>query len=1109
MLNLITGRQGTGKSRYIYEQIAKDIKGKKRVYLLIPEQYSFQAEKEIIDILDTPGMMGIHVLSFSRLAYQLLNKASKMQKQPLSKKAALIVLKKILIDVSPNLTIYSKSWMHDGLGEMMLGCIGEFKKNQVKPNQLISLGESKLLDKKIREIMCIYDAYENYINRKFYDAEDLIEQASEEIIKEDTFKDTYVYIDGFYTLDKQRLAMLEHIFSQAASTTVAIRYEEEDDRDIFSITEKFKKDIIQIAKCNRIKINNIHFHKKKNTSKPILHIEENIFKYRFKKYISTQNEELPQVYVLNDMQQEAAYTAQKILSLMQTKDLRYKDIAVFTNDLEAYAPYLQKAFDDVKIPYFIDDRHDIKHNCLVRMIFSFLSMMQHGSFYYRDVFEFLKTGFSTLSDEEINLFENYVLKYGIKKEQYFKEFLKADTKDKNKLKEINDIREKFACQIKGWYERSKSLKTYDQIADFIYYVIDSDAVISRVNENITFCEENELFVESSIEQQIIRIIKESLEFINYFLKDQPATLEEFYQVFRQSISSENAGVLPIASDCIMVGDFARSRISNIKVAVIIGATEGNMPKKVTGEGIFTQKEKQILTEKGLDLAGELKGHIAKERFYIYSILSEPKENLILTAPLSDDDAQTLELCAIAQQICAMFGTVPLPIGEKDFFITTLEGTYQSLVTQLSQSIQNKTAPDKVLVDLFCLYSQNAQYEKRIELIKKAMQFDNATEQLSKEDIRAVKSNPFIVSASNMSTYAHCPFKYFMQYTLKPQKRELWEINALDIGNLMHSTGEEFTEHILQNHIDLKTVTNEEIEEIIEKIIEKNEQEFKNGVFESDKLNSALFSKAKQVAKKTISKMVEHINASEFAIAGSEIEFGEGKSYPPIPIANIDGIDVNVEGKIDRVDTFEQNGITYFKVFDYKTGNINLDYTKIYYGLDLQLNLYMLSCLRSLQKSQPAGMFYYKFAHPIIKYNNEVGSGEALADKINEEMRYFGIAVNDDDIIMAIDKNAKDDKTKACSTISYKANSQLKESAHVFSPQEMQRLLKHSAALVEKFVQEILSGQVAPNPYKSSCTYCPYKKVCNFDHCFEKNYYKKMDKVNKKNIIEKIKGCNDE
>jgi ATP-dependent helicase/nuclease subunit B len=1109
MLNLITGRQGTGKSRYIYEQIANDIKEKKTVYLLIPEQYSFQAEKEIIDILDTPGMMGVHVLSFSRLAHQLLSKASKMQKQPLSKKAALIVLKKILIDVSPKLTIYSKSWMHDGLGDMMLGCISELKKNQIKPSQLTSLGEGELLNKKIREIECIYDAYENYINTGFYDAEDLIQQASREIIKENTFKDVHVYIDGFYTLDKQRLAMLKHILSQAASATVAIRYEEEEDRDVFSITEKFKKDIIRIAEDDLIKINSMHFHEKKNTSKTVLHIEENIFKYHFKKFTSHNDEELPQVYLFNDMQQEAAYTAQKILSLMQTKNLRYKDIAVFTNDLEGYIPHVQKAFDEVKIPYFIDDRHDIKHNCLVRMILSLLSMLQHGSFYYRDVFEFLKTGFSALSNDEINLFENYVLKYGIKREQYFKEFQKADAKDKNKLKEINNIREKFAGQIKDWHEKSKSLKTYDQIAEFVHSIIDSDSIISRLNDNITFCEENELFVESSIEQQIIRIINESVEFIDYFLKDQPATLEEFYQVFRQSISSENAGVLPIASDCIMVGDFARSRISSIKVAIIIGATEGNMPKKITGEGIFTQKEKQILTEKGLSIAGELKSHIAKERFYIYSILSKPKESLILTAPLSDENAQALELCAVAQQICAMFGVAPLPIGEEVFFVTTLEGTYQSLMTRLRQSIQNKKAPDQEVIGLFHWYSKNAQYEKRIDLVKKALQFDNATEQLSKTDIRGIKSNPFIISASNMSTYAHCPFKYFMQYTLKPQKRELWEINALDIGNLMHITGEEFTEHVLQSHIDLKSITSEEIEEIIEEIIEKNEQEFRSGVFESDKLNNALFAKAKHVAKKTISKMVEHINASEFAIAGSEIEFGEGKSYPAIPVANIDGIDVNVEGKIDRVDTFEQNGITYFRIFDYKTGSINLDYTKIYHGLELQLNLYMLSCLGSLQESRPAGMFYYKFASPIVKYNDEVGSGEALADKINEEMRYFGIAVNDDDIIMAIDQNAKDDKAKACSTISYRADNRLKESAHVFSPHEMQLLLKHSAVLVEKFAKEILSGKVAPNPYKSSCTYCPYKKVCNFDNCFEKNYYKKMDKVNKKTIIEKIKGCSDE
>ena len=637
MFNLITGRQGSGKSRLIFENIAKDIKENRDTYLIVPEQYSFEAEKEIIDISGMQGVIGIHVLSFSRLSYQLLNKAGKMQKQPLSRKAALIILKKILLDLSDELVIYSKSAAKDGFCNIMLDCIYEFKKNKIKYDELYKLPDSRMLKCKIDEIKKIYESYEAYINNFYYDAEDLIEQASEEILNCNTFENTNIYIDGFYTLDKQRLHLVDCIMKKADNVSFCLTYDVDYERDVFVISEKLKSDLINLAENNKLKINEIKLNEKLYCSKAIKHIEDNIFKYNFKKYDFIDEDISPEVHMLGNIYTETEYAAKKIIELVQKKNLRYRDIAIFSNNLDQYNKIIQRVFDQFQIPYFIDERYDIVHNSLVRMLLSLLNMIDNNKFYYKDVFEFLKTGYSDLDDDEINRLENYVLKYGIKYEEYFYEFKKYDNKDEKLIDEINSIRKKFQTQIKPWKDRIKSLKTYDHIAAFIKEVIESETVKLKINNSIKFCEENMLYVQKSIEEQIADIIYENLEFIKYFLKDKTATIEDFYEVFKHTLSTDNAGMLPTSADCVIIGDFARSRISKINTAIIMGAVEGAMPKKLNASDVFTQKEKQELVDKGLNITGEEQSHYFKEKFYIYNVLSRPQEILIIKAPLLSDD----------------------------------------------------------------------------------------------------------------------------------------------------------------------------------------------------------------------------------------------------------------------------------------------------------------------------------------------------------------------------------------------------------------------------------------------------------------------------------------
>lgn len=1102
MFTIITGRQGSGKSRKIYEEIAKDIRKNCEVYLLVPEQYSFQAEKELIDCLGGSGLIGVHVLSFSRLAYHLLSKGGTLQAQVLSKKAALVILKKILLDISPSLQIFARSWAHEGFCEMVYQCILEMKKNKMSPSQLPHLAKNDLLQRKMSEIAYIYQAYEEYIQEGYFDAEDMIKQAADEVETHRTFQSAHVYVDGFHTLDRQRIHLLQTIMTQVSVMTVAVAYEEEKDRDVFALTKKLLDDLLDGAQRRNIPTKIIHLSGKKSSADAMCHLEENVFKYRFAAWQATESDDIPQVIRTRSLRSEVDLAARKILGYVQNEQLRYRDIALFTNDLDSYRPIVREIFSDYDIPFFIDEKYDIEQNALIQMLFGMLLMFEKDAFAYADVFSYLKSGYTELNDESVCRLENYVLQYGIKGRAYFEVFWKTGPHDEQNLSEINADRAVFAAEVSKWHGQIRQAKTYDVFAEVFLKLLQEPIVVEITKKNKEFCDRKGLYVQSSIEEQIIGIVEESLQFIAYFLKDQKAQTEDFYQILKQSILSQQAGILPVAADCVILGDFARSRTSRVVAAIVLGANEGLMPKTLASEGLFTQREKRELTLLGLDILGEAENHAVKERFYMYTILSKPLRFLTITAPLANEAGEALEMSFVAESVARIFNTPVKDDIDDAVYLTNKPGTYKMMVESISAHIQNKTQPEDKIRDLFFWYGTDEEYARKIQRLRVAIKNENKTEDVTPEEIRQAIDDPFTVSVSTMQMYAACPFEYFVQYILKPKKREIWEISALDVGTFMHYIGQMFTEHILTGGVDIHALQQSEVDRIVQDIIGKEERLFKNDVFASDYLNAAMLLRLKRVAQKALGKMVNHLSNGKFDVIGSEVAFGQHQGLPGIYLGNIEGYDVSVEGKIDRLDMYEQDGKIYYKVIDYKTGSKEIDYQQMYYGLDLQLNFYMQACLDANKNARAAGMFYYKLHDPVVYFEQDADEphyAAELEEALDAQMRLVGLAVDDADILSAMDEGVKN-----MAKIEYsEKEGAIKSTSNVFSKEEMGKMLAHSKKLAQGFAANILSGAVSAKPYKQSCQYCSYKGICKFDESFQQNRYRRMEKLNKSAFIEKL------
>ena len=128
-LRIIYGKSGTGKSTYIFNEIADKIKqSNRKIYIITPEQFSFTAEKKLLDSIDAPSVISAEVLTFNRMAYRVMKEIGNANVNNLSSTGKSMLIYDILSEQKNNLKFIGKSSENI---EMIGTQITEFKKHGI------------------------------------------------------------------------------------------------------------------------------------------------------------------------------------------------------------------------------------------------------------------------------------------------------------------------------------------------------------------------------------------------------------------------------------------------------------------------------------------------------------------------------------------------------------------------------------------------------------------------------------------------------------------------------------------------------------------------------------------------------------------------------------------------------------------------------------------------------------------------------------------------------------------------------------------------------------------------------------------------------------------
>ena len=926
-LQFILGRAGTGKSNYCYQEIKQNIDGKNKIYIITPEQFSYMAEKKLLETIGKQAVLNAEVLTFNRMAERINTEIEGKTEKQITKSSKAMLIHSILKENKQDFTFLGNS--NENLSLAIKG-ITEFKKHGVEKENIeknLENIEDIQLKLKLQDMQKIYVEYENKIQNEYIDEDDKLTKLAKNLELSEEFRDSYIYIDEFAGFTHQEYEILRSLMKKAKKITITSCMDSKEiiqDTSIFYPNKKFIDKITRIAEEEKINIEEpiILEDTYRFKNEELKHLEANIYENRYSKY--SRNPENINLFLAANPYSEIEYVAKQIVKLVRDEGYKYSDISIITKNMENISSIAKAVFNKYEIPIYIDGKEELSQNIAIKYVLGILEIFAKN-WSQESVLGYIKLGFCNIEKQDIYKIENYIKKWGIKGLKKYKEEWKLG--DNEEAEQINIIKEKIVAPLFKFKEKLSRKNTAQEISKEIYLFLEENDFYNKLNKKILVLENhNELRLASDYKLSVENLISVLDEIVTFF-RDNKITFERYSELLKTGLSYRELGSIPQTIEQVVLGDVDRSRSHKVKAVFILGMNDGVFPSINKNEGFFNDKDREILKDLGLELAKGTLEMLFDEEFNIYKALTTAEEKLFLSYASSDKDGASLRSSAIITKIKKMFPNLKeeSDVVKKHTEISSSKSTFDELLYNLRE-YKNGEEISPVWFEAYKWYEKNDDWNNKLQNALKGLKYTNKAEQINQENIEKLYGKTLRTSVSKLEQYQECPFSFHLKYGLKLKEADEFKLKSIDTGSFMHDVVDTFFEEVKQE--DLKTLTKEEIKSIVYGIIEQKLNLKKNAIFTSTPKFVVLTNRLKKVVAESIYYIVYQMQNSDFNVLGNEVEFTK----------KIDNVEI--VGKIDRIDVAKNEEGSFIRIIDYKSSSKNLDLNKMVTGLQIQLLTYV-------------------------------------------------------------------------------------------------------------------------------------------------------------------------
>ena len=1128
-LRFCFGPSGSGKSHRIYEEImqrAAEEPGR-NFLIIVPDQFTMQTQKDLVMRSDRDGILNIDVLSFGRLSHRILEEVGTKEMPVLDDTGKSLVLQKVAADLKEQLPAMGSLLHKQGYIHEVKSAISEFMQYGISTqdmDKLITSAQKRgALAMKLKDLKTLYRGFQDYIRDHFITTEETLDVLRRSLSKSKILKGSVVVFDGFTGFTPIQNRLIQELMRVCAETIVTVTigvgedpYKMDGEQKLFHLSKKTVADLEKLAAEAEVERGEDLFVKggpNRFAKAPALHyLEQNLFRYQYEPYAGEQQE--IHMFEALSPREEVHQTALYIRHLIREQGMTYRDIAVVIGDLEGYASYVETEFGQLEIPCFLDRTRGIVLNPMIEYIKSALQLYIKD-FSYDTVFHFLRSGMADISREEIDELENYVIRTGARGYRTYSRLFTRRTEElqgnaegseqaeEKTMERLNRIRQQFMDAVEILHMGSQE-KAGDYVSHLYDFLEQNQVQQKLLNYQQQFEKEGDLSRAREY-AQIYRLVMDLLDQVYELLGEEEISRQEFADILEAGFGEITVGTIPQNVDRIVVGDMERTRLKQVKVLFFLGVNDGNIPKNASKGGIISDMDREFLIESGTEMAPSPRQQMYIQRLYLYLNMTKPSEQLYLSYAKVNSEGKGIRPSYLIDTVRKLFPAMSVEYPQNRSRLEQIEGRQEGaryLAEELREYVEG-TLPEEERQDFYLMYRAYEADAAGRDLLTRAAFRRYRESGLSRIVARALYGQQLENSVSRLEAYAACACRHFLQYGLSLQEREEFGFEVSDMGTVYHAVLENFAGKLAESNLTWWDFTENFAAKAVKESVEAYAATYGETVLYSSARNEYAITRMSRILTRTVLTLQKHLKQGSFQPDDYELSFRFAEDLDSIHVDLSEDEKMHLQGRIDRIDVSEDAEHVYVKVIDYKSGNRKFDLAALYYGLQLQLVVYMNAAMEMESRKHPdkeivpAALLYYHIDDPTIETPVEL-TDEQINEQILAKLRMNGVVNSDPEVVERLDRYMQDKSVVI--PVEKKKDGSFSARSGVLSREEMQLISSYVDAKIRSIGREILDGKIAANPYEKgneeACTYCAYKKVCGFDGSipgYEKRQLEDLDK----------------
>lgn len=1156
-LQLILGGSGAGKSHAAFETLLQQARQepKTNFFVIVPEQFTMETQKELIVMDSLGGPMNVDVLSFMRLAYRVFDETGRDGRTILEDTGKTLILRKVLENCRKDLIYFAANIRKPGYVDEIKSLLSEFYQYHLREEDLermiLAAKGRPLLENKLRDMLTVWRAFREYMETRYITSEEVLDVLAELVEQSRVLENSVLCLDGFTGFTPVQYQLLNRLFRRAKMVYVTISIDAGEDISrvgpsygLFHLSKKTIHHLFGLAKETHTEILEPIYPSGRGKEElwrfrgnPAMGaMERFLFRYPQKSYGKKQ--ESVHIRECRDRRFEVWFVVERMRSLILEHGYHYRDFAVVSGDMEGYQRVVEREFTRAGIPFFMDAKHSIQSNPLVIMIDALLTM-ERRRYDYESLFHFLRSGVVPIEREQADRLENYMMELGIRGfrrlSEPFTRLVKGQSEEE--LLELEGVRSQLLLWLEPPHQALKRKKQPVRVyIQAIYQLMVSMKVYEKLKEyEAWFLQQGEP-IRAKEYAGVYRMVLEVMEKMTELLGEEEVSLKELKDLLDTGFAEVKAGFIPFGVDQVVVGDIERTRLKNLKVLFFIGVNDGLIPKNTSGGGILSDMEREVLAENQIELAPGKREQVYTEQFYLYLNLTRAEDHVYLLWHHTGEDGKRGKPSYLLGKILNIFPDAREESEEeglerilrasegKDYLlskmpeISCLEDAPQYWREIYGRFYRREDVPDAGEPRETVRKPQPALDRRRLLSIVDAVWKREPKGKLSREVAQAIYGDERVSSVTRLEQFAACAYAHYLCYGLQLKERREFKLHIPDMGNVFHSALELFSKRLQEEGRSWREISLEEREQLIEECVETVTGEYGGQVYHSSSRNKAMIPRISRILKRTLWAVTKQLEAGDFEPVGYEIRFSYWDELDSVRVPLKEG-ELVLDGRIDRLDLCNGKDSIFVRVIDYKSGQTTFDLGDVYYGLQLQLTVYLSAAVEKIQRQypdkevEPAGVFYYHIDDPMLTGEG----GKASEEELLKKLRLNGLANGEPDALAHQDHALVGEegilpkaKSLAAPVETLKDGSFSRYSS-VATGEQIGHMMNYVRKKMQEFGNRIFDGEIAPNPYKeaerTACMYCKYQAVCGFDPK-ENASYRRLHSMEEEEIWRKFDECQD-